>query len=251
MAVKRSRRVGGDKKSSVTTEDSSPYVPQRDKLKLPVRIHEFEWTDKQKKFIELATDKKTKFIICRGVSGTSKSLLSVYCGLRLLNKKAVSEMVYIRTPCESSSFGLGYLKGDLEDKFAPYNGPLEDKMNELLIKPDIKRLLDEGRVVSKPIGFVRGASFKANYIICEESQNFKLKNFLLLMTRLGKFSKMIFIGDESQSDISGSSLKQVYDLFDDEESKGRGIHTFKFEKEDIMREEVLSFVIDKFENVKK
>ena len=71
------------------------------------------------------------------------------------------------------------------------------------------------------------------------------------MTRLGKFSKMIFIGDESQSDISGSSLKQVYDLFDDEESKGRGIHTFKFEKEDIMREEVLSFVIDKFENVKK
>ena len=71
----------------------------------------------------------------------------------------------------------------------------------------------------------------------------------LVMTRLGKFSKLIITGDVSQSDIKQSALQKVAAAFDTDESRGHGIHVFKFGKEDIFRNEVLSHVIEKFEEM--
>ncbi len=227
--------------------DNSPHVSQRDKIKTNLEIREFPWTPKQKVLIDLILQKSSNIVICKGVSGTAKTLISTYCGLKLLQDKRMGEIIYVRNPCESSSFGLGYLKGDLGEKFTPYAWPLEDKLAELLTKPSIEKLKTENRIITKPVGFIRGASFNCSYIIAEESQNFKIQDFLLLMTRLGKFSKMIFIGDEKQSDIKNGALQQVFNAFNNEESKAKGIHTFEFGKEDIMRNEILSFVIDKFE----
>jgi hypothetical protein len=42
----------------------------------------------------------------------------------------------------------------------------------------------------------------------------------------------------------------MYRIFDDEESKERGIHTFHFGAEDIMRSEILKYVITKIQNKK-
>ena len=39
----------------------------------------------------------------------------------------------------------------------------------------------------------------------------------------------------------------MFDLFNDPESKDRGIHAFKFGKEDILRSEILKFIISKLE----
>ncbi len=67
---------------------------------------------------------------------------------------------------------------------------------------------------------------------------------------MGKFSRLFLIGDVKQSDIKGSGFTKVFDLFNDEDSKNHGIFTFEFGVADIVRDENLKFVIEKFEGMK-
>jgi phosphate starvation-inducible protein PhoH len=237
-------------KKNKRKEDKSPIVPQREKIDNFLNIKELEWTENQKKFIQILSEKKTKIIFCKGPAGTAKSLLSVYCALKALNDKKIGEIFYIRNPVESSTHNLGFLKGDLHSKLDPYLQPLMDKLNELLSKQQIERLLKEERVKGLPVGFLRGLSINASYIICDEAQNLSTHDLLLITTRMGKFSKLIFIGDVRQSDIRNSGFEKIYELFNDLKSKENGIITFKFGTEDIMRNDILGYIIDKFESIK-
>jgi hypothetical protein len=56
-----------------------------------------------------------------------------------------------------------------------------------------------------------------------------------------------------QTDIRNESMKggfvDLFNLFSDEESKEQGIHTFEFNEEDIMRSELVKFLISKIKEL--
>ena len=54
-------------------------------IKRQLKINQFPWTEKQKRFIELSLDKNTRLILCKGPAGSSKTLTAVYSALQLLN----------------------------------------------------------------------------------------------------------------------------------------------------------------------
>ncbi len=230
--------------------DTSVRVEQREKIKETLNIRPFNWTEKQKQFIEIALKKENKIIFCRGVAGTSKTLLSVYCSLVLLNEKRIGEVVMTRNPIESSAHSIGFLPGSGVEKTLPYFQPIYDKLNELLAKNDILKLIKEERFKAVPLGFLRGLSIRNSSVICEESQNLTVQDLLLVMSRLGKYSKLFIIGDTQQSDIKHSGFSRVFDVFNNDEAKAKGIVTFEFDKSDIMRNEILSYIIEKFEGIK-
>jgi len=229
--------------------DSSPAVPQREKISFDLKIREFPWTQKQLELIELIKRKDTKYVFVQGPAGSTKTHVAVYASLLALNEKRISDIVYVRQPVESSRHNLGYLKGDIQEKLTPYSQPLRDKLGEFLCPSQITKLDDEARLVCAPVGHMRGRTFNANYVLVDEAQNLSSEDFLLIMTRLGKFSKMIIAGDVMQPDVKNSAFQKIASLFDGEDSRARGIHSFTFGKEDILRNEVLSFVIEKFEKM--
>jgi phosphate starvation-inducible PhoH-like protein len=101
-----------------------------------------------------------------------------------------------------------------------------------------------------PINYLRGASWNNKIVIADEAQNFTFKELTTLITRLGESSKLIVCGDFLQSDINGKTgFKTMFDLFNDEDSRRKGIHTFEFTKKDIKRNKILSFIIGKLESV--
>lgn len=229
--------------------DNSPKVHQRDKISTTLKLRELPWSEKQKQLLSILEDKKTKIVFVTGPAGSAKTCCAVYAALKALNDKKVSDILYLRQPVESSTHNIGFLKGSIEEKIDPYQAPLDDKLSEFLSDSEINALRKDERLHTIPIGFLRGRSFNANYIVFDEAQNGNTHDMLLVMTRLGKFSKLIITGDVSQSDIKQSALQKVAELFDTEESRGHGIHVFKFGKEDIFRNEVLSHVIEKFEEM--
>jgi phosphate starvation-inducible protein PhoH len=232
--------------------DVSPYTEKKKtKLNLDISIRELPWTDKQKKFIQLANDKHTKVIITKGVAGTSKTLLAVYCALQKIKDKKISEIYYSRVPVEASVHGIGYIKGTSEEKMSPYTHPMVDKLNELLTEPHVKALMADERIVGIPLGFLRGLNISNAAFIMDEAQNCRIEDFLLVMTRMAKFSTLFICGDAQQSDIKQSGFDKIFNLFSTECAKERGIHTFEFGKEDIVRSEILSYIIERFENIKK
>ena len=92
-------------------------------IKRVIKINQLPWTHKQKDFFKIALHHDTKIMFVNGPAGTAKTLLSVYCGLQLLNMKAISDIMYLRSAVESSDSKLGYLPGSAEDKLRFYNMP--------------------------------------------------------------------------------------------------------------------------------
>jgi phosphate starvation-inducible PhoH-like protein len=170
-------------------------------------------------------------------------------GLMLLNKHSVSDILYVRSIAESASKSLGSLPGTQEEKIMPFLMPMIEKLDELLPKDEVTRLVKEERVAGTPINYLRGASFNARFILADESQNLTKKELTTLVTRLGQFSKMVVAGDKEQSDINGQSgFAHFFDLFNDEESRENGIHCFAFTKDDIVRSGILRYIIGRLES---
>jgi phosphate starvation-inducible PhoH-like protein len=238
-----------EQSSNTPHEDHSPRVHQRSKIDFQLDIAERkDITARQQELLDLILDRKTRVIFLSGPAGTAKTYMAVAGALHLLNKRGVSDIVYIRSVVESASKSMGYLPGEAGDKLAPYMRPLLDKLDELLPRDQVERLTKEKRAEAIPVGFLRGASINAKVMICDESQNLCHKELVTVLTRLGKFSKLIVAGDPGQSDIgSHSGFQSMFDLFNDEESKQRGIHCFSFTTQDIVRSDILGYIVDKIE----
>ena len=254
MSKKKRTAKAAPVKAEVTetaTKDTSPRVPQRDKIPYTLNIKGLDWTEKQKAFIELATHKDTRVIFLSGPAGTSKTALAVYCALTLMNLKKASELIYVRSVVESASTTLGSLPGEAHDKFKPFAMPLIDKLEEFLCSGDIKKLFIDERVKPIPINYLRGASYNANCVIVDEAQNLNNKELITAITRVGKFSKFFVLGDPMQTDLKHSEqsgFKPMFDIFNDEDSQKQGIYCVQFGKEDIMRSELLKFIVEKIES---
>lgn len=235
-------------------KDNSPYIAQRNKLKGKLNIYEkIPWTPKQKELFELVGKKETKIVFVNGPAGSSKTICAVYSALKLLNECRISDIVYLRAALESSNSPIGWLPGTSGDKIQPYIQPLEDKLCELLPQEDIVKLKKEERVSGIPVGFLRGLNWNAKAIIIDEAQSLVRKELITILTRLGEFSKCFVLADPFQSDLPPNktgAFMELVSLFNNEESRAMGIHTFEFTKEDIVRSALVKFLIEKFEQLK-
>ncbi len=60
------------------------------------------------------------------------------------------------------------------------------------------------------------------------------------------FSHVFAVGDSWQVDVKNSGFKDIYNIFDDQDSRDHGIYTYKLQDEmDVMRSDFLKFVMKK------
>jgi phosphate starvation-inducible PhoH-like protein len=238
------------RKKSTNTED---FNLDDNALKAKIKIKGLKLTEKQKKFLELSLNNDSKIVFVLGPAGSTKTYMAVMSALRHLQKDDDLDLFYVRSAIESADKGLGALPGTLEEKFNPYMAPLEDKLAELLPNNTTLKseLLKGNRIQAMPINFLRGASWLNKVVVADESQNFTFKELVTMITRLGENSKLFICGDLMQSDIGGrSGLKSLVELFDDEQSREKGISCFRFTENDIMRSEILKYIIQKLKSHK-
>lgn len=217
-------------------------------FKSKITVKNIGLTEKQKSLVRLGLDDNNKVIFITGPAGSTKTFMAVYCALKKLKQNDELDLMYVRTVIESAEKGLGALPGDIDEKVNPYMAPLDDKLRELLPSTTSVRteLVRTKRVQAMPVNFLRGASWVNKIVVADEAQNFTFKELTTLMTRLGENSQLFICGDYMQSDINGKSgFKDMFDLFDDEQSRQKGIHCFAFGIEDIKRSEILKYIIKK------
>ena len=217
-------------------------IPQL-KQNIPIECKKLD--EKQLSFLSKSLNSKTKIMFVVGPAGTAKTYMAVYSALRLLSADENKDLFYVRTVIESADKGLGALPGDLEEKFNPYMSPLLDKLDEMIphsttVKSD---MLIQGRIKAMPINFIRGASWEDKVIIADEAQNFTFKELTTLITRLGMGSKLFICGDKMQSDIRSSGFSDMCELFNDTESRRKGIEHFEFDETDIKRRALIRYII--------
>ena len=245
------KRADKEKSESVQgSKDKSPYVHQDGKLSRPLDIRErYPLSEKLRVIHEVAMDKQSKVIMINGFWGTAKSSTAVLIALKLMNEKKTSGIVYIRNPLESTASGkVGLLPGSLEERMAPYNAILFDKLNEFLPKCDIDRLKNEGRLECIPVSFLQGKTFNCKTVIIDEAASMSYDDLLLAISRIGHYCKVFVIGDSTFQLTIGarSGFRRFFNYFDDNESKENGIYTFELKEEaDIVRSGLIRFVMTK------
>ena len=239
------------KKPEIVNEDDIERI-RVSLTKTNIKLKKISLTDKQKQLLKIIFDNDSKIIFISGPAGTSKTYIAIYGALQLYNMNNERGITYVRTIAESGEKSLGALPGEMAEKINPYMMPMNEKLDELLIPGQASIVKEKEIVKGMPINYLRGASWRDEIVIADESQNFTFKELTTLMTRLGRGSKLIICGDPMQSDINGKSgFADMYSVFNDEDSREKGIHTFHFGAEDIQRSEILKYVIHKIQSHKK
>ena len=118
-----------------------------------------------------------------------------------------------------------------------------------------EKLEKDKRISMFPVNFARGMNWKNKCIILDEAQNSTEKEITTVLTRLGKNSRCFLLADPMQTDLKREQIQNGFTnlskLFSDQESEDMGIHSFEFTEEDIMRSELVKFLIIKINNRNK
>ncbi len=217
------------------------------RYKSSLLLGHIELTQKQDKFHKIMRSPKTRVVFISGPAGTAKTFLSVYTALYKHNEDNQLKILYLRSLAESAEKGIGFLKGSMDDKFNPYMGPLEDKLDELLNQQEKDQIHHRNALDAAPINFLRGATWKNKVVIVDEAQNMTVKEITTIVTRISGGTTLFLCGDVMQSDIRSAGFEKFCVTFDDEESEGYGIYHLQFTKKDIMRDKIISYLVDKIE----
>ena len=121
--------------------------------------------------------------------------------LKFIEKKTHNRIIFTR-PIQTVGKDLGYLPGDANEKMAPWLAPIVDNFrNEFGDLSYFEMLVDKGQIDVAPLAYIRGRSFNDAIIIVDEAQNATIHELKTVITRTGKNSKIILIGDTDQIDL--------------------------------------------------
>jgi phosphate starvation-inducible PhoH-like protein len=211
---------------------------------ITIKKLEFQLTGKQKELIKILGN--NKIITVTGPPGTSKTFVACYAAIQaFMSGKCKNIILSKPTEILSGTKDPGALPGSLDEKMAVYAESFFDAFDELLTKKDFKHLWEEKIIQFKPAQFLRGRTIKDSFIIIDEFQNFDIKALKSIVTRLGRNSTMVFMGDTKQNDINKKYV--AVDVFNKIIGPIKGCSTFKFERADIVRDPILIDIIDRFE----
>lgn len=195
--------------------------------------------ESQKEYIRLISENQV--VVAIGPAGSSKTAIPAYLACEKLMSGEVQRIIISR-PIVEAGRGLGFLKGSLLEKCDPYMKPLTEELTKWLGKARLDTALQSGEIEICPPEFMRGRNFHNSFIIMDEAQNCTLRQIKMVLSRLGKKSKMVINGDPDQTDLPRSesgALQFMYDRYNDLSDVGR----IEFQNSDIVRNPLIGALL--------
>ncbi len=178
-----------------------------------------------------------------GDAGCGKTYIAVGLAAKDIQEKKRKRIVFLR-PAVECGRSLGSLPGTLEEKLEPYKQPFLQALKKVSYKfPDA---LCEFQAVS----YVRGITWEDSVVILDESQNLTYHELKTLITRLGKNSKLLILGDPTQSDTRPTQYDCWTDLelvVEKLESLG-GIGVVDFDPNENLRNPLISKILKRLDS---
>lgn len=167
----------------------------------------------QQELARLIEENNKAIILCTGDAGTGKTMISIATALELQKSKKFKNIIYTRNPIEVGQ-SMGFLKGNLDEKFGPYIAPLMDNLEAIERVSNLNVNANDlvQKIIIEPVAFMRGRSFENSIIIVDEAQNLDLTALKTLLTRVNGYSKIILLGSMNQIDDKQQRKKSECDF---------------------------------------
>jgi len=187
--------------------------------------------------------KQNEIVFGIGSAGTGKTYVAASYAAQELFYKRVDRIILTRPNVETGR-GLGFLPGTLEEKYAPYLEPFDSVFHKSLGAGFYEYALKSKSIDPRPLGFMRGATFDNAIVLVDECQQMTRQEFQMLLSRIGKNTKIILSGDQDQSDISDSGLLDAVKRLEGLP----GIEVVRFLDSDIVRSKMCRQIIIAYRN---
>jgi phosphate starvation-inducible protein PhoH len=128
-------------------------------------FYDVHLTDSQLELYNKIMDNEITFV--HGPAGTSKTWTASYAALKLLMSNEVERIVLVK-PIEESGEKLGFLPGTVSEKIAPFFESFFHNMGKMMDPFVVGSLSLEGKILQKPLAYMRGATFDDSIIIADE-----------------------------------------------------------------------------------
>ena len=197
-------------------------------------------TINQQNYVKYLQNNKIPIVIGVGPAGCGKTLLACNEGVSSLQKNYHKKLIITR-PTQTVDEEFGFLPGDLNNKMEPWMKPLYDAFNHHFSNSKIETLKYNGIIEISPLAYMRGRTFSNSWIIADEMQNSTINQMKMLLTRLGKNSKLVITGDLCQKDIEHSGLEHFLNLYTDNLEFTKSIH---LDERDIFRHPAVIEILD-------
>lgn len=195
--------------------------------------------------VHLSALRHEDLVISIGSAGTGKTYLSSAVAADLYKNGMVKKIIMSRPPVEVGP-KLGYLPGDIDDKFAPYLEPfkpgLVDRLGSAKFKCDYK-----SRILAKPLAYMRGATFDDAVMLLDEAQNTTVEEMKMFLTRAGTNTRIFISGDIKQTDL-GKKDNGLSWLIRQIRSRGKDIAIIEYTIADCIRSGLCAEMLDLIEN---
>ncbi|MCP1316093.1 PhoH family protein, partial [Halomonas sp. 707D7] len=158
--------------------------------------------------LNLLMDPEIDLVTVAGNAGTGKTYMTLAAAFQqTLDTKRFERIVFTRAPIPMGE-DIGFLPGTEEEKMSPWMGAFHDNMDNLLRNDDGESSWDNGatrqligsRVQIRSPGFMRGRTLNDTFLIIDEAQNFTPKQLKSLVTRAGRNTKIVCLGNVGQID---------------------------------------------------
>jgi len=197
----------------------------------------------QKNYFELLNSKDIVFAY--GPAGTGKTFLAVAKAVASLQQGLVKKIILSRPAVEAGE-KLGFLPGDLKEKVDPFLRPIYDALYEMMPYDQVEKKLTNNIIEIAPIAFMRGRTLQDCYIILDEAQNTTKIQMKMFLTRLGKNSRMVVVGDNTQIDLISKNDSGLIDA--SQKLKNiKDIGFIELDQRDVIRHEVVRKIINAYE----
>lgn len=197
-------RVQGERIVPLVYKKSSPYGI------IPRNVGQYFMQE------ALMTDAEhAPLVIIKGMAGTAKTFYSLAVGLDKVYNDTSNEYrrIIVCRPNAQFDDEIGFLPGDEKEKIAPLMRPIIDNLEQILDSDEEKRYESEeelsdkisevfarGIIQTEALNFIRGRSLVKTYLIIDEAQNMTPNQVKGIITRAGKDTKIILLGDPQQID---------------------------------------------------
>tara|TARA_R110000787_G_scaffold27478_4_gene76032 strand:- start:10367 stop:11110 length:744 start_codon:yes stop_codon:yes gene_type:complete len=241
---KRNKKLSREEKMEVEEwiyQNNTEETRMTDTMTIKVKCK----TENQKSLVNAIKEKEV--IVCSGPAGSGKTFLACAEALRLIKRNGrYKKIVIVKSVTTLKNEEIGFLKGNLREKMEPFMFSFVHNFEKIVGQSITSRLRELKTIEELPIAYMRGINLDKSVIIVDEAQNISQENMRTILTRLGKDSKMIFLGDERQQDSKGGNgLTFLMEHFSDIDEIG----CVQFNKSDVVRNPLIAKIERVFDSL--
>ena len=181
-----------------------------------------------------------------GPAGTGKTWLAAIRACEALDRGEIETIVVTRPAIEAEQENLGFLPGELEEKYEPYLRPVREAFEDYFGSSHVELMIKRGIIQPRPLAFLRGATLKNCWVLADEMQNATKGQHKLLYTRIGENAKFIVNGDPRQCDLPNPSASGLMDAAGRLRSI-KSVAVVTFTRQDIVRSGMAQAVVEAYE----